>query len=174
MEKQAMNAKTNTMLLAALVILSGLATLPASAIDVTAPVIEGCAQLPRDRCSRGQGLLSMKGSDDKDSRIASLASVTGSLSGLGLGGFSVASEAPPVEKNPKGKTAESSPQANTGGGDAHTVAPTDRDNGKVRIAEAPQANTGNGGRNSIGRDEQGRNPDEAPANRKKPFLHAAQ
>lgn len=133
---------------------------PSAAVDVTAPVLEGCRQLPTDRCSPRGGLLSRSEEPGQPPRLAGLASVKGTMSAIGMGNFDFsAMEAPPkVERvlyepdkdkkprNPKKPFRMASPQANTGDGGGGVQAEIDRDNGKVRIANAPQANTGDGDR----------------------------
>lgn len=133
---------------------------PSSAIDVTAPVMEGCRQLPRDRCSGRGGLLSRSEEPGQPPRLAGLSSVQGAMSAMGMGSFDLtAMETPPkVEKviyvpekdkkprNPKKPFQIANPQANTGDGGSGVQAEIDRDNGRIRIANAPQANTGEGGR----------------------------
>lgn len=138
----------------------GALAVSSSAVDVTAPVMEGCRQLPRDRCSERGGLLSRSEEPGQPSRLAGLGSVKGAMSAMGMGSFDLtAMEAPPkVEKviyvpekdkkprNPKKPFRMASPQANTGDGGSGVQAEIDQDNGKVRIANAPQANTGDGDR----------------------------
>lgn len=138
----------------------GSLAVPGAAVDVTAPVIEGCRQLPQDRCSGRGGLLSRSEEPGRPPRLSELGAVKGVMSAIGMGGFDIAAmEAPPkVEKamyvpikekkprNPNKPFRVANPQANTGDGGSGVQAEIDRDNGRIRIANAPQANTGDGDR----------------------------